>query len=90
MLKVKEAHNNKNSNKMTTIKEQTAKITNNPIGAVVGGIAIFYAAKKFGKIENKWALAGAALVGVVLGAMVQSKMKAKSSAPTAATVAAKK
>lgn len=71
---------------MGAIKENVAKIKNNPIGAIAGGIALFFAAKKLAKVENKYALAGIAVVGVVVGAMVQSKMKAKNSAPTTQTV----
>lgn len=71
-----------------SIRENVAKIKNNPIGAVVGGVAFFYGAKKFAKVENKWALAGIAVVGVVVGAFVQSKMKAAQSVPTASTATA--
>lgn len=71
---------------MGAIKENVAKIKNNPIGAVVGGVAFFYGAKKFAKVENKWALGAIAVVGVVVGALVQSKIRAKSGAPTAQTV----
>ncbi len=71
---------------MKTVKQGVSKITSNPIGAVVGGAVAFFAAKKFGKVENKWALIALTLVGVAAGAMGQSMLKAKSSAPTAATV----
>lgn len=72
---------------MGAIKENVAKIKNNPIGAIAGGVAFFYGAKKFGKVENKWALGAIAVVGVIVGAMVQSKIRAKQSTPTAQTVA---
>jgi outer membrane lipoprotein SlyB len=72
------------------MKEQVSKITGNPIGAIAGGVAVFFAAKKFGKVENKWALGALAIVGVVAGAMIQGKMKAKAGVPTAQTVTAKK
>lgn len=71
---------------MATMKENVAKVTNNPIGAVVGGVAVFYAAKKLGKVSNKWALIGLTLAGVVAGALAQSAMKAKKSQPTTAEV----
>lgn len=72
------------------MKEQVSKITGNPIGAIAGGVAVFFAAKKLGKVENKWALGALAIVGVVAGAMIQGKMKAKAGVPTAQTVTAKK
>jgi outer membrane lipoprotein SlyB len=65
-------------------QKQMTKVTSNPIGAIAGGVAGFYAAKKFGNVSNMWVLAGVAVLGVVVGANVQSMMKAKSSAPTAA------
>lgn len=68
------------------IKDQVSKITSNPIGAIAGGGAAFYGAKKFGKVTNKWVLAGITLVGVVAGAFVQAKIKAHKSHPTAETV----
>lgn len=66
-------------------QKQMAKVTNNPIGAVVGGVAGFYAAKKFTNITNMWLMAGMTVLGVVVGANVQSMMKAQSGTPTAAT-----
>lgn len=68
------------------MKNQIAKVTANPVGAVVGGIAGFYAAKKFAHLSNKWALGAAALVGVVVGAMAQATIKAKKGAPNANTI----
>lgn len=66
---------------METIKVQFNKLTNNPIGAIAGGYAAFWLAKRYGKVSNNWALAGLGLVGAIAGAMVQSNMKAKASAP---------
>lgn len=71
---------------MATMKENVAKVTGNPIGAIVGGAAAFLAAKKLGKVENKWVLIGLTVVGAVAGALVQAKMKAKKGAPTSTTV----
>ena len=68
---------------MNVISEYTAKITNNPIGAVAGGGVAFFVAKKFGKLTNIWALIGIAIGGVVLGAYGQSKIKAKAGSPNA-------
>jgi hypothetical protein len=66
--------------------KQLSKITNNPIGAVVGGVAGFYAAKKFGNVTNKWMLIGVVVVGVVVGAMAQSMIKAQAGQPKATDV----
>ena len=71
---------------MKTISTHVAKITANPLGSIVGGIAGFYAAKKIGKVTNVWLLTGIAALGVIAGAMVQSNVKAKASTPTPATI----
>lgn len=68
------------------MKENVAKVTSNPIGAVVGGVAVFFAAKKLGKVQNKWALIGLTAVGVIAGALAQNAIKAKKSQPTVAEV----
>jgi len=70
---------------MNVIRQQTAKITNNPLGAIVGGVAFYFGSKKYAKVSNPWLLGGLALVGVVVGAMAQSAMKSKGQ-PTAADV----
>ena len=67
------------------MKNQIAKITANPIGSVVGGVAFFYGAKKFGNISNTYALVGVSLLGVIVGAMAQAKFMPKGQ-PTAATI----
>ena len=68
------------------MKTQIAKITNNPVGSIAGGVVGYYAAKRMGKVTNMWLLAGITVAGVVVGAMVQSTMKAKAGAPTSATI----
>ena len=55
------------------------------MGAIAGGVLVFWVAKKYGNVSNMWMLGVATLVGVVGGAMVQSSMKAKASVPTATT-----
>ena len=70
---------------MRTIQMQVSKMTANPIGSIAGGVAFYYGAKKMGKVENMWALAAITVVGVYVGAMVQSKLMPKGS-PTSATV----
>ncbi len=62
----------------------TSKITGNPIGAIAGGVLAYYVGKKM--IQNNLLLIGATLVGVYVGAMIQSNMKASSSVPTLAEV----
>ena len=72
---------------MATIKENVAKVTGNPIGAIAGGAVAFLAAKKLGKVENKWVLGGITLVGVIAGAMIQGKIKAKKAEKASAQTA---
>jgi hypothetical protein len=67
------------------MKNQITKITANPIGSVVGGVAFYYGAKKMGNVSNTYALIALAVVGVYVGAMAQAKLMPKG-APTAATV----
>jgi ABC-type enterobactin transport system permease subunit len=69
---------------MNTIKTQIGKVTSNPIGAIVGGVAVYYAAKKYGNVTNRWMLIGAGVLGVIGGAMAQASFK--KGAPTAATI----
>lgn len=68
------------------MNKQISTITSNPIGAVVGGLAAFYGAKKFASVSNKWALGAIAVAGIVAGAMVQAKVSAKVGAPNKATI----
>lgn len=70
-----------------TVKGTIDSITSSPIGAIVGGAALYFGAKKFLKVENRCALIGLALVGVVAGAMAQSKIKSKASVKPAITAA---
>lgn len=65
-------------------QSQITKVTSNPIGAVVGGVAVFYATKKWANVSNKWMLGVAVLVGVVGGAMAQQAIVSQK--PTAKTV----
>jgi hypothetical protein len=62
-----------------------SNVTSNPMGAVVGGIAVFYGAKKFAGVSNTYVLIGATILGVLGGAMVQKSMKASASKPSATT-----
>lgn len=67
------------------MKKTIATLKSNPLGAIAGGVVAFYGAKKFAKVSNTKVLIGIALLGVVGGAMAQSKIKASQSKPTAAT-----
>jgi len=67
------------------MKEQITKVTSNPIGAIAGAAAGYFAAKKWGG-GNKWVYVGATVVGIFVGATIQAKIKAKAGAPTAATI----
>ena len=70
----------------TTIKNQVTKVTSNLIGSAIGGVAVFYGAKKYAKVHNVWGLTALTLVGVLAGAWGQSKIKAAKSQPTSTTV----
>lgn len=73
---------------METLKSIGNSLKNNVIGTLAGAGAGYYAAKKWGKIENKWILGGLTLVGAVIGASIEYKIKARTVKP--ALAAAKK
>ena len=66
---------------MKTITDTTTKMMKNPIGTIAGGVGAYYLAKKYGKVEKMGYLIAIAVVGAVVGAMVQSNMTAKASMP---------
>lgn len=66
------------------MKNQISMITSNPIGAVVGGVAFYYGAKKMANISNMYALLAIGAVGLYVGAMLQTKLMPKGT-PTATT-----
>lgn len=72
---------------MTTVKEQIAKLTSNPVGSLVGVGAGYYVAKKLIKTDKMWMVVVVSVLGGVAGAMAQAKWKAKKGVPTATTVA---
>lgn len=74
---------------MESLKAIGSSLKSNPVGLVAGAAAGYFGAKKLGKISNKWALIGLTVVGAIVGATIQGKIKAKKSAPTAATVVTK-
>jgi outer membrane lipoprotein SlyB len=70
------------------MKEQIAKIKTNPVGTGVGAVGGYLIATKVLKTEKLWMTIAVAVVGGVVGAMVQANMKAKKGMPTASTVTA--
>jgi hypothetical protein len=62
---------------MDPLKTVGATVRKNPIGAVVGGVAGFYLAKKFTPVTKTWMLVGIGVVGALAGAYAQSKISAK-------------
>ena len=67
---------------MKSIKEMGSNLMHTPIGTIGGGVAAYFAAKKFGKVENKWMLIGIAVVGAIAGSIIEYKVRAKSVKPT--------
>lgn len=61
-------------------------VKSNPVGLIVGAGAGFLIAKKVVKTDKVIVLVAVTAVTAILGAMAQSKMHAKKSEPTAATV----
>jgi outer membrane lipoprotein SlyB len=72
------------------MKEQIAKIKGNPVGTGVGAVGGYLIATKLLKTEKMWMTIAVAVVGGVVGAMVQANMKAKKGMPTASIVTATK
>jgi len=73
---------------METLKSIGSSLKNNLIGTLAGAAAGYYAAKKSGKVENKWILGGLTVISAIAGAMIEYKIKAKTVKP--ALAAAKK
>ncbi len=71
------------------IKSIGGSLTSNPIGAIAGGVAAYLLAKKVGKVENKYAVIGITVAGVIAGAMAQSKLRSKATVKPAITAVTK-
>ena len=69
------------------MKKQIQNITANPVGSAVGVVGGWMVATRVLKSENIWVKLASAVVGGVVGAMVQSNIKAKKGVPTATVVA---
>lgn len=72
---------------MNKVTEQIGNLKSNPIGALAGVGAGYLVAKKLIKTDKMWMVVAVSVLGGIAGAMVQAKMKAKKSMPTATTVA---
>jgi outer membrane lipoprotein SlyB len=61
------------------VKQVSAKVTTNPIGAVAGAAAGYFACKKFmPKVCSKWyGTAAVVVAGALVGAYAQSMITAK-------------
>ena len=68
------------------VNEIIGKAKNNPLGLILGAGAGFLVAKKVVKTEKLLMVIASSLVGAIAGVLVQSKIKAKKSQPTNATV----
>jgi hypothetical protein len=70
---------------MQVIKKAVSKVKNNPLMAIAGGIATFYALKKkfptSKMATNPYYLVGTVIVGAVATAYATSYVKAKTSNP---------
>lgn len=69
------------------MKKQIQNITANPVGSAVGAVGGWMIATRLLKSQNMWVKIGSAVVGGVVGAMVQSNIKARKGVPTATVVA---
>jgi uncharacterized membrane protein (Fun14 family) len=65
------------------IKTQVTKVQSNMLGAIVGVVAGYYAAGKYGKVSNKYAKIGIAVASGIALAHAQSFIMAKRSMPKA-------
>ncbi len=75
---------------METIKKIGTSLKNNIPGAILGGLAGWYGAKKYGKIEKKWQLVVISIVSAIAGASIEYKIKASMVKPAVAAAAAAK
>jgi hypothetical protein len=67
------------------MKQITAPVMQNPIGAIVGGVALYWASHKYAGVSNTYARIGLAVVGLYVGAYAQKQVSAMMSKPTATT-----
>lgn len=72
------------------MKKTIEKIKSSPVAAVVGAIAVYMIAKKYGQTNSNLKKVGAVVLGVVAGAYIASTAKAKMGASASAKLAAAK
>ena len=65
------------------MKQLTNPIMQNPIGAVVGGVTMYWASAKYLGVSNMYARIGLGVVGLYVGAMAQKQVSAMMSKPSA-------
>lgn len=69
---------------MEQLKKVANSLKNSPIGAILGAVAGYYAIKKFTSVSNKWAVGALVVVGAVIGAAAEYKIKAATVKPAIA------
>lgn len=67
------------------MKQLTAPIMQNPVGALVGGVAFYWASHKYAGVTNMNMRIVLGLVGLYAGAYAQKQFSAMSSTPSATT-----
>lgn len=67
------------------MKQLTAPLMQNPIGAIAGGAAFYWASKKYAGVSNTYVRVGLGIVGLFVGAYAQKQISASMSKPTAAS-----
>jgi len=72
---------------MFKLNETVSTAKSNVMGLILGAGAGYLVAKKGIKSEKMWVTVVSAVVGGIVGSMIQAKMAAKKGVPTATTVA---
>jgi outer membrane lipoprotein SlyB len=73
---------------MIKLNETVSTAKSNVMGLILGAGAGYLVATKGMKTEKMWVKVASALVGGVVGSMIQAKMSAKKGVPTATIVTA--
>jgi outer membrane lipoprotein SlyB len=73
---------------MIKLNETVSTAKSNVMGLILGAGAGYLVATKAMKTEKMWVKVASAVVGGVVGSMIQSKMSAKKGVPTATIVTA--
>ena len=67
---------------MESLKKIGSTLISTPIGTIGGAAGLYFAAKKYAHVENKYALIGIAIVGGLIGSTIEYKIRAKFQKPT--------